>query len=131
MHKISRWLSSINPLRSYYEYKIRVLETEARVKAIERIERQEEKAAFMAALQSITSVAVESSKASQAQAGALSTFLNSFNSTDQPRVREWDEEAANKRYIEQHMPAEMQGLDNVDRFQLLLDRVEENWLGEP
>lgn len=130
MISLTNILNRLNPFKNYYEYRIRVLETQERLQHIERAERQEEKAAFLAALQSITTVAVESSKASQAQANALSTFLDSFKAIDTPKVREWDEDEANRRYVEKHMPAEMQGLDNVDRFQLLLDKVEENWLDQ-
>lgn len=118
-----QWIYKLNPFRSYFEYKIRLLEAQDRSKAVERMERQEEKAAFITALDAITRVSVEAAKASQEQAKALSTFLNSFQTVDAPRVREWDEDQADKRYIESHLPAEMQGLDKYGQFSLLIDKL--------
>lgn len=128
MNKLIAWFASLSPFKGYFDYKIRILETQQRVEDIAKLERQEEREAFLVALQSITAVAVESAKASQSQANALSTFLDSFKAVDAPRVREWDEEAADKRYLDQHLPTEMQGLDQLGQFKVLIDKMDENWL---
>ncbi len=119
------WLLGLNPFLAYFEKKIRLLEVQERIDASIRAEKAEERAAFLAAIQGMTQVAVEAAKATQMQAKSLNTFLDSFK-VDTPLVaREWDEEADNQRYLKKHYPQAMQEMPDLEQFQLLLDKMDE------
>ena len=124
MTKLRQKLSWINPFSKYFEYKLRILEIQQRLEHAERAERQEERQAFLTAIQATAMVSVEASKASQNQALALNTFLNSFNVTSQPTLREWDEEADNARYIEKHVPKGVITNDKLESFENLLQKMD-------
>jgi hypothetical protein len=117
------FLVGLNPFRRYFEYKIRLLEAQERIEAAARAEKAEERAAFLAAITSISQVSIEAARTSQAQAKALSTFLDSFKVTEAPQLREWDPEANDKRYLEKHYPEALKGLDKFDQFSLLIDKL--------
>lgn len=121
--RIKIFLVGLNPFFHYFEYQIRVAEVKERVDAAVRAEKAEERAAFLAAINSMTQVAVESARATQAQARTLSVFLDSFKVTEAPVLREWDPEANDRRYLEKHYPQELQGLPEIEKFQLLIDRL--------
>lgn len=124
---LSKFFHWLNFLGRYYDYRCRLQEIKERTEAAARLERQEERAAFLIALQSMAAVSTEAAKASQAQAAALSTFLDSFKVTTAPTARGWDEAEDNRRYVETHLPPEMKGLDKVEQFQMLMDRLDDGW----
>lgn len=101
-----------------------MFEAQQRADYATQVERREERETFLAAIQGMTAVSTEASKANQAQATALKSFLDSFAVTSPPQRREWDEEADDKRYIEKHLPAELKGLNQIEQFQMLLDRID-------
>lgn len=122
MNRFWNWL--LSPFQGYYEYKIRLAEAQDRIDQAARQEKADERKAFLMAIESITQVAVEAAKASQTQAQALNTFLNSFAVTEKPVARHWDEEADNDRYLKEHLPKEMQLMDRVSQYEALLDRMD-------
>lgn len=117
---------NLNPFKYYNDRNTRRQDAADRAAEIDRSIRNDERAAFLTALQSITSVAVEASKASQAQAQALQAFLAGFAVTTPPQARGWDESEDNKRYIEQHIPVEMRGLNQLEQFEMLRDILDGN-----
>lgn len=127
MSRFVSFLQSLNPFRAWLDYKLRLAEITERIEAANRAEKAEERQAFITALQATAQVSLEASKASQSQAQALKTFLDSFNVTAAPQRRDWDEEADNRRYIEEHMPAELKNMDPVDRMHALVDKFEASW----
>lgn len=74
----------------------------------DRLERRQEREAFMTALAAMVQVSTEASKASAAQAGALQAFLNGFITTSAPTSRVLTEEDDYRRYMTEHDKAEVE-----------------------
>ncbi len=99
------------------------MEAAERVEMAQRAEKAEERAAFLAAINSMTQVAVEAARASQAQAHTLDTFLKSFDVGTPPVAREWDPEAHDQRYLAKHYPEYLQGLGQIEQYRELIDKL--------
>ena len=121
--RLLEFLRSLNPFRGYYAYRLRLKEAEFRAEEAARLERQEERQVFLTAIQSMQLVAVESAKATQQQALVMKAHLDSFAVVESPRLRSWDEEADDRRYIESHLPPDLQGKSELEQFSMLIDRL--------
>lgn len=74
----------------------------------DRLERRQERESFLAAISALVQISVEASKASAAQATALSTFLDGFRITERPTSRVLTEEDDYRRYMTEHDKAEVE-----------------------
>lgn len=87
----------------------------------ERVERAEERRAFLAAVQGMTA-------ASTANAAAFQSFMDSFKLTEAPRVRGFDEQADFERWMEAR---NLTGRDEyIGQFQALAQKFDEFDLGD-
>ncbi len=112
---------TLNPFKAYFNYiKARDLRIE-RQQELDRMERQD-------MLQTMSTMAERAFESSRMQSEVLKTFLDGFNTTDRPRMREYDEEAESQRYRARRQvdtPTELLGLDKLEQFERLLDRLDE------
>lgn len=90
---------TLNPLRAYFDYRVRCRELSARVHAVERAERRDERTAFLEAVKAMTAVSERAFDANRAQSEAFKGFIDSFKVTEVPTVREFDIDAYDDRYL--------------------------------
>ena len=122
----------LHPFRTSAAYRARVAERDLAIRASEREERRQEREVFLAAIQSMTATTAKAFEAQQAQAALFQKFLDSFNVTEPPRIREWDEEADFQRFLDKQVARgktggvpELAGLDQFEAFSAVLNRMEQ------
>ncbi len=116
-----------NPFRLWLEYRERQAIAAQHVRDVERMERSEERQAFLAANQAMASVIERAFESNKAQSEMFKSFLDGFKVTEMPKLRGFDEEADTQRYLEAHgygLPPELEGLDKLEQFQAILDKLD-------
>lgn len=91
-------------------------------------ERQAERDALLAAMTAVQTVAEKALTTATQLASTSQSFLDSFRITEAPQVRQFDEQKDYERYLKDHgyaTPKELDGLNQMDQFKVLLDRLEE------
>lgn len=118
---------TLNPFRAWSEYRIRQAEIAERIAAAERLERRQEREAFLAAVTAMTSLSEKAFEANRAQNETFRTFIDGFKVTEAPTYRGYDESEADKKWLTDHgygVPKELEGLSQMEQFQALLDRLD-------
>lgn len=103
-------------------------EIEERVAALDREERRQERELFRASIESMTAMCRAAFAAQEAQQAAFAKFLASFDIGAAPQVRVWDEDEDAVRYADRlgkALPAELAGLDRVEQFKMLVDKMDQ------
>ena len=116
-----------NIFRAWLDYRERRAAAAQRVRDVERMERSEERQAFLTALQAMASMTEKAFETNKAQNEMFKSFLDGFKVTEMPKLRGFDEEADTQRYLEAHgygLPPELQGLDKLEQFQAILDKLD-------
>lgn len=132
---LSRILRAINPFAAWLDYRRqRDLQLD-RQRELDRIDKAEEREMFRQAVVSMSSMVEKAFDANRVQNETFARWLASFDSPTPPRVREYDEDVDNQRYIERHgqqaprarvqptLPPELHGLSQLEQFEVLLDRM--------
>lgn len=114
------WLRYLNPFVIIIDYLRERRLADERREEFARIERMEEREVLRDTLKAMAK-AIEGSFQVQKE------FLASFGTAEAPRLREWDEEEADARYLQKkgaaNVPKELAGLDKFEQFSLLVDKL--------
>ena len=123
---------SLNPFAHYADYRRARDLAQARQRELERMERADERELFRQTIQAMTTMVEKAFDVNKVQQEAFAKWMASFDSTEKPRVREWDEDVDNRRYVDrkdparrdQHtLPDELSGLNQIEQFELLLNKM--------
>lgn len=126
---------NLNPLASYIAYRrARDIEADRRQEA-DRLERAEEREIQRQMILSMQAMVEKAFDASKVQSDVMAKWIGSFDTATAPQVREWDEDEDTRKYMErrgnqqprpavkQTLPTELVGLDRLQQFEALLDRM--------
>jgi hypothetical protein len=131
----SNLLRVLNPLRPYLDYRQRRDLHLDRQRELERMERADERELFRQTIESMSRMVEKAFDVNKVQQEAFARWMASFDTTEAPKVREYDEDEDNKRYMERKggqtprkhaeptLPPELSGLSQIQQFELLLDRM--------
>src|SRR5687767_8505676 len=115
-----------NPLRSWFERRERLAAIQERMAAAARAERADERAAFLATVQSMAVVTERAFDANRAQHEAFKSFLDGFKTTTSPTARPYDEEAEMERYAaERAARGASTTADRIMSFEKMLAEMDE------
>lgn len=114
-----RWLNPLIPLVDHWREKA----------AAERAEREADRKITAAQLDAMQQVVLRSLDASKANTELFGRFLDTYNIAEPPKLRTFDEEEDDERYIRRKqsqsgMPAGLQGLSRQDQFKAILENLD-------
>ena len=123
---ILRLLWFLNPLRPWIESQERIARAAREAREWEILQRREEHDLQIRSIEALAGVVQEALKTSAAQTEIVHKFLESFQTSEPPQLREWDEEKWESRAIarkKEGLPPELNGLGSLEQYTALIDRL--------